>query len=584
MQASSRHCWPTSKFPGNHLPFLSAGICVLSTNSYRPNDEKVFYAALWRFRVERLETYSPALLDYSRSDYRRSAGPSPLRIRRPAPAVATAATGFSGGSRFTIGSDGRRTPGRSPAWKRRVSFSETAGRSPVARQHRREGFSTRSSMSSGAYERLARSLCPSAGIKDNYGRAPSSSPDPAPATPPVVVVAPAAPTPSASSSLFLPGTGDAFPASSSLAEEVRTASSDVEALCEEAFNRPGPPPPFPVPPRRSSASRPAAAIRELHQTRMRLQQVAAMGVLPPGALGAVMSHLDRLLEATGPSSAGLSPRFSAPTIAPTGYLPVIAEDPPADDEEGTKDGEEGKEKKDEEDEGHQTLQRASEKAARRPHGRFGKGLDKLKRVFRRPSPADGSPGVDDVVSAGAGDPPATAPPTSPSPAVLTSMAPAPPPTPASPAAPTPASPRNWLARFFGLSPPAPASPARKTLYFRVNKHTARTAVAKLLRDWQGFGVHDVVVDRRKGTVRFRVGAANGKSLPFPRLLIYLLSARRYSHANACCDERSPAHPPLRLAALFPRRVVPVRGSSGPVRRRSRRASRRCRRHGVCGCR
>lgn len=63
---------------------------------------------------------------------------------------------------------------------------------------------------------------------------------------------------------------------------------------------------------------------------------------------------------------------------------------------------------------------------------------------------------------------------------------------------------NWLSRFLHIKP------ANKVLCFQVSRGKVRQDLVRLLRDWQRFGVRDVIYDRQTNIINARVDKNNRK--------------------------------------------------------------------------
>lgn len=66
---------------------------------------------------------------------------------------------------------------------------------------------------------------------------------------------------------------------------------------------------------------------------------------------------------------------------------------------------------------------------------------------------------------------------------------------------------NWLSRFLHIKP------ASKTLCLQVGRGKVRQDFVRLLRDWQRFGIQDVVLDRKSKSISARVDKNNRKYNP-----------------------------------------------------------------------
>lgn len=73
--------------------------------------------------------------------------------------------------------------------------------------------------------------------------------------------------------------------------------------------------------------------------------------------------------------------------------------------------------------------------------------------------------------------------------------------------------KNWLSRFLHIKP------ATKTLCFQVGRGKVRQDIVRLLRDWQRFGVRDVVFDRKTNVINARVDKINRKC-SFPSQFLF----------------------------------------------------------------
>lgn len=81
---------------------------------------------------------------------------------------------------------------------------------------------------------------------------------------------------------------------------------------------------------------------------------------------------------------------------------------------------------------------------------------------------------------------------------------------------------NWLSRFLHIKP------ANKVLCFQIGRGKVRNDLVRLLRDWQRFGVRDVVFDRQANTVNARIDKNNRKSTP---LLLHGWSLEDYTFTS-----------------------------------------------------
>lgn len=61
---------------------------------------------------------------------------------------------------------------------------------------------------------------------------------------------------------------------------------------------------------------------------------------------------------------------------------------------------------------------------------------------------------------------------------------------------------NWLSRFLHIKP------ASETLCFQIGRGKVRQDLVRLLRDWQRFGVRDVLLDRKTNVINARVDKNN----------------------------------------------------------------------------
>ncbi|KAF9698223.1 hypothetical protein EKO04_003819 [Ascochyta lentis] len=88
--------------------------------------------------------------------------------------------------------------------------------------------------------------------------------------------------------------------------------------------------------------------------------------------------------------------------------------------------------------------------------------------------------------------------------------------------------KNWLSRFLHIKP------ATKTLCFQVGRGKVRQDLVRLLRDWQRFGVRDVVFDRTTNVINARVDKANHLKIKPVSFVIELFVVLEHGHrANIC---------------------------------------------------
>jgi hypothetical protein len=73
---------------------------------------------------------------------------------------------------------------------------------------------------------------------------------------------------------------------------------------------------------------------------------------------------------------------------------------------------------------------------------------------------------------------------------------------------------NWLSRFLHIKP------ASKTLCFQIGRGKVRQDLVRLLRDWQRFGVLDVLLDREANSISARIDKSNRKYSPPPACLLF----------------------------------------------------------------
>ncbi|KAF3046844.1 hypothetical protein E8E11_009428 [Didymella keratinophila] len=87
---------------------------------------------------------------------------------------------------------------------------------------------------------------------------------------------------------------------------------------------------------------------------------------------------------------------------------------------------------------------------------------------------------------------------------------------------------NWLSRFLHIKP------ASKTLCFHIGRGKVRGDLVRLLRDWQRFGVRDVMFDRTANTINARVDKTNHLNIKPVSFVIELFVVLEHGNrANLC---------------------------------------------------
>ncbi|KAF3008741.1 hypothetical protein E8E13_009951 [Curvularia kusanoi] len=107
---------------------------------------------------------------------------------------------------------------------------------------------------------------------------------------------------------------------------------------------------------------------------------------------------------------------------------------------------------------------------------------------------------------------------------------------------------NWLSRFLHIKP------ASKILCFHVTRGKVRGDLVRLLRDWQRFGVRDVVFDRKDNTINARVDKANHLKIKPVSFVIELFVVLEHGQRAKLCLARFTQ---TRGAASSFRKVVDI---------------------------
>ncbi|KAH6618807.1 hypothetical protein C7974DRAFT_341740 [Boeremia exigua] len=90
---------------------------------------------------------------------------------------------------------------------------------------------------------------------------------------------------------------------------------------------------------------------------------------------------------------------------------------------------------------------------------------------------------------------------------------------------------NWLSRFLHIKP------AAKTLCFHVGRGKVRGDLVRLLRDWQRFGVRDVIFDRKANTINARVDKINHLKIKPVSFVVELFVVLEHGNRASLCLAR-----------------------------------------------